>query len=154
MKALTTILLFVHALALAQSNEEMNVNSDETSISEMVFADTQPVEGYQWFKNKLETFLSGADSVGRKHKWRLDNIAFIVGKTGRIDSAWVIFDRQPLDDEIIKVLKATLWLPAEQNGAAIASRQELFLHLYLTKATLKKHDSWPSFAERVLPWVH
>jgi hypothetical protein len=156
MRILVTLFMFVHTFALAQgSGEGLDVNFYESASTDTIFANTGPLNGHKSFQKKLETTLSEADTIGKKYLIRLNNIGFIVSKTGKIDSAWVIFHRRPIHREIIKQLQVTEWKAAEKDDAPVASRQELRLNIYLTKAVLKKHGCWPSFGERLFaPWIN
>jgi hypothetical protein len=152
-KLLAALLLCVNTFVAAQ----VAVRKSKISFhqaTDTIFADTEPVDGYKALQRELEKTLSAGDTVGKKHKIRLDNIGFVVSKTGKIDSAWIIFHRRQIHFEVIKQLRATPWKTAEKDGMPVASRQQLYLHLYLTKAVLKKHGYWPSFGERLFaPWI-
>ncbi|HEY0742572.1 MAG TPA: hypothetical protein VGD40_13950 [Chryseosolibacter sp.] len=150
MRYLAIVLIVAPVTAFAQA--ELQVRSH--AVQDTLYATTSPVEGLRSFQKRLEISLSGADTLGRKHRIRLDNIGFIVSKTGQIDSAWIIFARKPLYAQVIRILKQTEWIPAQQGEAKIPSHQELVMSIYLTKGALKKHRTWPSFAQRVLPWAH
>ena len=154
MKLLSALLLCVNTLVAAQdATTRSNVGVHEAT--DTIFTDTEPVDGFKFLQHKLEKTLSAGDTVGKKHKIRLDNIRFIVSKTGKIDSAWIIFQRRRIHYEVIKQLKATPWKTAEKDGMPVASRQQLYLHIYLTKAVLKKHGYWPSLGERLFaPWIN
>ena len=154
MKLLATLILCVNTSVAAQDIVR-NSNAGFHHDTDTIFAQTQPVDGFKSLRHKIEEALSSGDTIGKKHEIRLNNIAFIVSKTGKIDSAWIIFHRRLIHYKIIKELKATPWMPAEKDGKPIASRQQLDLKVYLTKAVLKKHGYWPSLAERILaPWLN
>lgn len=154
MKLLSALLLCVNTLVAAQ-DATIKSNIGVQQATDTIFANTEPMDGYKALQRKLEKTLSAGDTVGKKHKIRLDNIGFIVGKTGKIDSAWIIFHRRRIHVEVIKQLKATAWKTAEKDSMPVASRQQLYLHLYLTKAVLKKHGYWPSLGERLFaPWIN
>ena len=129
-----------------------------TGVSEAkdtIYARTQPAKGLPMFLRELEESLSGADTVGRRHRVLLDNIGFFVGTDGKIDSAWIIFRPKRFHEKIITFLKATPWTPAKLDGERVVSHQELDTQIYLTKAALKRHGYWCSLPERILsPWMH
>lgn len=154
MKLLSALLLCVNTIVAAQdAAKKSDVRFPQAT--DTIWANTEPVDGYKALQRKLEKTLSAGDTVGKKHKIRLDNIGFIVSKTGKIDSAWIIFQRRHIHYEVIKQLKATPWKTAEKDGMPVASRQQLYLHIYLTKAVLKKHGYWPSLGERLFaPWIN
>jgi hypothetical protein len=154
MKLLAALLLCVNTFVAAQDAARKS-NVTFPQASDTILANTRPVDGYKALQSKLEKTLSAGDTAGKKHMIRLDNIGFIVSKTVKIDSAWIIFHRRPIHHKIIKQLKATPWKPAEKDGMPVASRQQLDLNIYLTKAVVKKHGYWPSFGERLLaPWIN
>ena len=99
----------------------------------------------------METILGQADSTGRKHLLHLQNIGFIVDRKGKITKAWVNYYNRPLSREVVKILLETPWTPAKKDGWPAVSRQDLYVNIYLTKAAIKKHGSWPSFLERIFP---
>jgi hypothetical protein len=141
------IICFVqHSIAQAQT--------PSTTANDTIYANTEPARGYKSFLKALEKNLSGSDTVGRKHRMRLNNIAFFVSKTGTIDFAWTIFRERPIHLQIIEFLKQTPWKAAERDGQPVVSHQEILEHeIYLTKAALKRHQHWRSLPERILsPW--
>jgi hypothetical protein len=153
MKLLAALLLCVNTFVAAQDAARKS-NVEFREATDTIFADTEPVDGYEALRRKLEKTLSAGDTTGKKHMIRLDNIGFVVSTIGKIDSAWIIFHRRPIHYEIIRQLKATPWRALEKDGMPVPSRQELHLNIYLTKAVLKKHGYWPSFGERLFaPWI-
>ena len=132
-----------------------NAATNNGTRNDTIYASTQPVKGFKPFVYELQRVLSQADTVGKTHRLRLNNIGFIVGKAGKVDSTWVIFHHRPIHDEIMKFLKTTYWVPARHEGQPIASVQEMDIEIYLTKAALKRHRSWRSMLERIIsPWSH
>jgi hypothetical protein len=135
-------------------SQNKSVETNETR-DEIIYASTQPVKGFKPFVYELQRFLTQQDSVGKTHRFRLNNIGFIVGKTGKVDSTWVIFHHRPIHDEIMKFIETTYWVPARHEGQPVASVQEMDIEIYLTKAALKRHRSWRSMLERIIsPWSH
>jgi hypothetical protein len=131
------------------------VTQNTSAPTDTIYATTQPVGGFRLFAYKLQAALSQADTVGRKTRMRVNNIGFIVSKTGTIDSTWIIFRPRPIHNEIMKVLRASRWVPALQEGQPVVSVQDMDIEIYLTKAALKRHRSWKSLTERILsPWSH
>jgi hypothetical protein len=144
------VCILQHSVAFAQARP---IGAVEKNIagSDTLYANTEPESGLKVFLQNLETALSKGDTSGKRYRLRIDNIGFFVSKTGTIDSAWIIFRPRPIHEEIIKVLKATKWTPAEQDGQRIVSHQELLdQDIYLTKAALKRHRQWRSLIQRII----
>jgi hypothetical protein len=137
-----TILLFCFTSTTAQT------------ASDTVYSNTEPAMGWRKFLVGLEKSLSASDTIGRRHRMRLNNIGFFVNTSGSIDSAWVTFRPRPIHEKIIQFLKSTNWRPASVDGKAVVSQQELLeAEIYLTKAALKRHGHWRTLPERILsPW--
>lgn len=147
----TVFIIFVMTSLFAFAQDAHPQNT--TAFNDTIYATTQPVKGFRPFVYELQAALSQADTVGKKTRMRVNNIGFIVSKTGTIDSTWVIFRPRPIHNEIMKVLKTSRWVPATQEGQPVVSVQEMDIEIYLTKAAFKRHRSWRSLTERILsPW--
>lgn len=73
MKLLSARLLCVNTLVAAQdATIKSNVGVHEAT--DTIFANTEPMDGYKALQRKLEKTLSAGDTVGKKHKIRLDNM--------------------------------------------------------------------------------
>ena len=155
MRVLLIICFCVLKQTITVAQDTLNIVFEEPDEHiDPIDATTVPIDGYKSLQRKLETTLNEGDTIGKKYSIRLDNIGFIVRKTGTIDSAWVIYHRRRIHYKIIEQLKTTRWKPVEQDAKPVDSRQELYLDIYLTKAVLKKHGYWPTLGERILaPWI-
>jgi hypothetical protein len=147
-----TIFLFAFVTSVCANAQEIPTQS--ATRNDTIYATTQPVGGQRPFVYELQAELSQADTIGRRYRVRIDNIGFIVSKTGTIDSTWIIFRPRPIHNEVMKILKASRWIPARQDGLPIVSAQQTDIDVYLTKKALKRHRSWRSLGERIIsPWL-
>lgn len=120
--------------------DEAQANSP-IEIFDVAEVEAQPVNGMEGLYQHLQNNISYPKEAHSKKIEGTAYIRFVVDKQGNVESAEAVKGRElghGLDEEAIRVIKASKWSPARQRGKAVKQRKILPVKFMLDKAPAQK----------------